>query len=286
LESILDLGNPNLTFSSSTPGLKDWALRVNKVSARIKDELGTEFNDKFPKIIAGVNDVRAAKLATWVLEKLGYSFASQKVGKQYTYTFSSEFLSDVTRQNLLAGYDRKYNQTPDVVAESNDDTMGDEALVISATQMALDTLPIAPTTGRTLETILKGLNNYETLTPKQVFGDFQEVITLHEILPLSDLGNFNTLEYFCKACDPNLTEIQLEDMVRVALAVRRIRETYASSEEYTPEFKAVATPYLYVQNLLANYQRCEDDALLTDGKLAFRLLRQDVAEKGLKYIKD
>ena len=150
--------------------------------------------------------------------------------------------------------------------------------------MALDTLPIAPTTGRTLETILKGLNNYETLTPKQVFDDFQEVISLHEILPLNDLGNPNTLEYYSKVCDPNFTAIQLEDMVRVALAVRRIRETYASCEEYTPEFKAVETPHLYVQNLLANYQRNEDDALLTDGKLAFRLLRQDVAEKVTRYV--
>ncbi len=286
LESILDLENPNLTFSSSTPGLKDWALRVNKVSARIKNELATEFNDNFPKIIAGANDVRSAKLATWILEKLGYSFTSQKVGKQYTYTFSSEFLSGVTRQNLLAGYDRKYNQTPDVVAKPNDVTIDDDPLVISIPQMTLDTLPIAPTTGRTLETILKGLNNYETLTPNQVFADFQEVITLHEILPLNDLGNPNTLEYYCKTCDPNFTAIQLEDMVRVTLAVLRIRQTFASGEEYTPEFKAVETPHLYVQNLLANYQRNEDDALLTDGKLAFKLLRQDVTAKGMKYIKD
>jgi hypothetical protein len=282
LECILDLENPELTFSSSTPGLRDWALRVNKVSARIKEELATEFNGNFPKIITGANDVRAAGLATWILEKLGYSFTSQKIGKQYTYTLSSEFLSDVTRQNLLTGYNRKYNQIPDdVETVSSEDTMS--SLPITSTIP----MAIANTTGRTLETILRELDKYETLTPKQVFADFQEVITLHETLPLRELANSNTLEFLHKTCNStNLTPIQLEDMVRAVLAALRIRESLASCEEYTSEFHESRTPFLYVQNLLTGYSRCEDEVSLTDGKLAIKLLHQDVARKEKKYIKD
>lgn len=109
--------SPDLKFSANTPGLKEWALQLDKLHGNTKSKIAKILNeDKFPEIVTYVKVkgqrkkqevIKAGALAKWVLEKVGFKFESGKKNN-YEYKLHPDFLCDEERQVLLTGLDRKY----------------------------------------------------------------------------------------------------------------------------------------------------------------------------------
>ena len=287
LEQILDLNDPNLTFSGTTPGLKEWALEINKLQSTLKVNIGKEFSSTFPKIVDEKGTVRSANLAQWVLKQVGYRFTSYKKGQELLHTFDPTFLADTEREVLLAGYARKYTPTPATktspLPQPQTPTQPTIEIIMEpqATQQK-----VQPNT--TIKEVCKVLNDYEGLTPQNVFDKFDELLTLHEFLPLEDVSTqnhitnriamFNLVERY------QSDEREIYDMLIAIAAFTTLKETYAACEEYLMEYPPMLAMN-FLDNLLKNHQRTEGEVGMSEGELAIKLLKQDVAKKAAAFIK-
>lgn len=111
---LVNLEDPTHKITNTTPGIKEWAMRVKKLAQKTKDTIASVFGwGKFPCIMTvpkkkgGKSTPKYTSFAKKVLKEIGILLESTKK-EQCEYRLSDAFLSDVERVMLNEGLTRKY----------------------------------------------------------------------------------------------------------------------------------------------------------------------------------